>query len=127
MTSYCAHRLTVLISSACASSFSYSNLLIYLLCVVDYKSSFTGIVFEVFAEAGQTYPAETALFKVGDRKALEAVANITEEDYPIVSVWQAVEMLFDALPVVTVQVNVDRIIPRRSDRYSLRHISNISL
>ena len=77
------------------------------------EAPFNGIVFEVSAEAGQTYPAETALFKVGDPKALEVVANITEEDYPIVSVGQAVEIFFDARPDVTVQGKVERIIPKR--------------
>ena len=50
------------------------------------KSPITGIVFEAEAEAGQTYQAETALFQIGDPKALEVVANVTEEDYPIISV-----------------------------------------
>lgn len=80
---------------------------------LEIKAPFDGIVFEVSAEAGQTYQAETALFKVGDPKALEVIANITEEDYPIVSVGQAVEMFFDARPDVTVQGKVERIIPKR--------------
>lgn len=80
---------------------------------LEIKAPFNGIVFEVSDEAGQTYPAETALFKVGDPKALEVVANITEEDYPIVSVGQAVEIFFDARPDVTVQGKVERIIPKR--------------
>ena len=80
---------------------------------LEIKAPFNGIVFEVSAEVGQTYPAETALFKVGDPKALEVVANITEEDYPIVSVGQAVEIFFDARPDVTVQGKVERIIPKR--------------
>ena len=80
---------------------------------LEIKAPFNGIVFEVSAEAGQTYPAETALFKVGDPKALEVMANITEEDYPIVSVGQAVEIFFDARPDVTVQGKVERIIPKR--------------
>ena len=80
---------------------------------LEIKAPFNGIVFEVSAEAGQTYQAETALFKVGDPQALEVVANITEEDYPIVSVGQAVEIFFDARPDVTVQGKVERIIPKR--------------
>ncbi|HEU4745620.1 MAG TPA: efflux RND transporter periplasmic adaptor subunit [Anaerolineales bacterium] len=77
------------------------------------KSPITGIVLEVGAEAGQTYQAETALFQIGDPKALEVVANVTEEDYPIISVGQAVEVYFDARPEVTVQGEIDRIIPKR--------------
>jgi HlyD family secretion protein len=77
------------------------------------KSPLTGIVFETAAEAGQTYQAETALFKIGDPKALEVIANVTEEDYPIISVGQNVEVYFDARPEITVQGKIDRIIPKR--------------
>jgi RND family efflux transporter MFP subunit len=77
------------------------------------KAPFNGIVFEVSAQAGQTYPAETVLFTIGDPKALEVVANVTEEDYPVVSPGQSVQVFFDARPDVTVQGKVDRIIPKR--------------
>jgi RND family efflux transporter MFP subunit len=77
------------------------------------KSSINGIVFAVSAEGGQTYQAETTLFTIGDPKALEVVANVTEEDYPLVSPGQNVEVFFDARPDVTVQGKVDRIIPKR--------------
>ena len=80
---------------------------------LEIKAPFNGIVFEVAAQAGQTYQAETALFTIGDPKALEVKANITEEDYPIVSAGQSVEVFFDARPDVTVQGKVDRIIPKR--------------
>jgi len=42
-------------------------------------------------------------------------ANITEEDYPIVAIGQAVEIYFDARPDVTVQGKVERIIPKRME------------
>lgn len=77
------------------------------------KSPINGIVFAVSAEAGQTYQAETVLFTIGDPKALEVVANVTEEDYPIISVGQSAEVYFDARPDVTVQGKIDRIIPLR--------------
>jgi RND family efflux transporter MFP subunit len=77
------------------------------------KSPITGIVFEAGAEAGQTYQAETTLFQIGDPKALEVIANVTEEDYPIISAGQSVEVYFDARPEVTVQGKLDRIIPKR--------------
>ncbi|HXQ35235.1 MAG TPA: efflux RND transporter periplasmic adaptor subunit, partial [Anaerolineales bacterium] len=80
---------------------------------LEIKAPFDGIVFEVSAQAGQTYQAEIALFKIGDPKALEVKANITEEDYSIVSVGQAVEVFFDARADVTVKGKVDRIIPKR--------------
>jgi len=84
---------------------------------------FDGVVFSVNAQIGETYPAETPLFTIGDPKALEVVANVTEEDYPIISVGQSVETYFDARPDVTVQGKVERIIPKRiagdSPRYEI--------
>jgi RND family efflux transporter MFP subunit len=77
------------------------------------KSPINGIVFAVSAEGGQTYQAETTLFIIGDPKALEVVANVTEEDYPLISVGQSAEVFFDARPEVTVQGNIERIIPIR--------------
>jgi macrolide-specific efflux system membrane fusion protein len=74
---------------------------------------FDGVVFTVQAEGGATYQAEATLFTIGDPKALEVKANITEEDYPIVSVGQEVEIFFDARADITVQGKVDRIIPQR--------------
>ena len=77
------------------------------------KAPFDGIVFEVVAEAGQTYEAEKALFKIGDPKALQALVSVTEEDYPLISVGQRTEVYFDARPEVTVKGKVERIIPKR--------------
>jgi len=78
------------------------------------KAPFDGIVFAVNAQSGETYPAETSLFTIGDPKALEVLANVTEEDYPLLTVGQAVEVFFDARPDVTVTGKVDRIIPKRN-------------
>jgi HlyD family secretion protein len=44
---------------------------------------------------------------------LEVEANITEEDYPLILVGQSAELFFDARPDVTIQGQVDRIIPIR--------------
>ena len=94
---------------------------------LEIKASFDGIVFEVSAESGQTYPAEATLFTIGDPKALEVVANITEEDYPIVSVGQHAEVYFDARPEVTVKGKVERIIPKRIEGDSPLYNIYISL
>ena len=80
---------------------------------LEIRAPFNGIVFEVSAQAGQTYPAETALFTIGDPRALEVIANVTEEDYPLISAGQNVEVFFDARPDVTVKGKVERIIPKR--------------
>jgi len=80
---------------------------------LEIKAPFKGIVFAVNAQSGETYQSETSLFTIGDPKALEVVANVTEEDYPLLTIGQAVEVFFDARPDVTVTGKVDRIIPKR--------------
>jgi len=80
---------------------------------LEIKAPFEGVMFEVSAQIGQTYQAETMLFTIGDPKALEAIANVTEEDYPLLVVGQSVEVYFDARPEVTVTGKVERIIPKR--------------
>jgi len=80
---------------------------------LEIKAPFKGIVYAVNAESGETYQSETSLFTIGDPKALEVVANVTEEDYPLLTIGQAVEVFFDARPDVTVTGKVDRIIPKR--------------
>ena len=80
---------------------------------LEIKAPINGVVFEVSAETGQTYQAGTVLITVGDPKALEVVANVTEEDYPLISVGQSAEIYFDARPEVTVQGKIERIIPMR--------------
>lgn len=80
---------------------------------LEIKAPFDGIVFEVSAQSGQTYQAEAPLFMIGDPKALEVIANVTEEDYPLLVAGQSVEVYFDARPEVTVKGKVERIIPKR--------------
>ena len=80
---------------------------------LEIKAPFNGVVFAVSAQLGETYQGEATLFTVGDPKALEVIANVTEEDYPLLSLGQSVEVFFDARPDVTVTGKVDRIIPQR--------------
>lgn len=80
---------------------------------LEIKAPFDGVVFAVHAQPGETYQGETTLFTVGDPKALEVIANVTEEDYPLLTLGQTVEIYFDARPDVTVMGKVDRIIPER--------------
>ena len=42
------------------------------------KAPFDGVVFAVNAESGATYQAEFSLFTIGDPRALEVIANVTE-------------------------------------------------
>jgi macrolide-specific efflux system membrane fusion protein len=44
---------------------------------------------------------------------LEALVNVTEEDYPLIAIGQKTEVYFDARPDVTVKGQVERIIPKR--------------
>ena len=82
---------------------------------LEIKAPFDGVVFAVNAQVGETYPSETTLFTVGDPKALEVIANVTEEDYPLLSTGQEVEVYFDAQPEANVQGTVERIIPQRTE------------
>ena len=91
------------------------------------KAPFGGVVFAVNAQSGETYQAETSLFTIGDPKALEVEANITEEDFPIVSIGQEVELFFDARPDVTVNGRLDRIIPKRIEGDSPRYHIYVAL
>jgi RND family efflux transporter MFP subunit len=94
---------------------------------LEIKAPMNGIVFDVSAETGQTYQAEAKLFTIGDPKALEALVNVTEEDYPLIARGQNVEIYFDARPDVTVQGKVERIIPKRIEGDRPRYNIYISL
>jgi multidrug efflux pump subunit AcrA (membrane-fusion protein) len=80
---------------------------------LEIDAPFDGIVLAVSAKIGETYQAEATLFTVGDPKALEVLANVTEEDYPLLVIGQDAEVYFDARPEVNVQGKVERIIPKR--------------
>lgn len=94
---------------------------------LEIKAPFDGIVFELSAEVGQTYQAEEVLFTIGDPQALEAIVNVTEEDYPLISLGQKTEVYFDARPDVVVQGKVERIIPKRIEGDSPLYNVYISL
>jgi RND family efflux transporter MFP subunit len=80
---------------------------------MELKAPFDGVVIEVDAVAHQPLHADNVLFKIIDPKALEIVANVTEEDYPLLSVGQGTEVFFDARPDVTARGKVARINPVR--------------
>jgi multidrug efflux pump subunit AcrA (membrane-fusion protein) len=80
---------------------------------MELKAPFDGVVIEVDAVAHQPLHADNVLFKIIDPKALEIVANVTEEDYPLLSVGQGAEVFFDARPDVTARGKVARINPVR--------------
>jgi macrolide-specific efflux system membrane fusion protein len=80
---------------------------------MELKAPFDGIVIEADATTNQPFHADDVLFKMIDPRALEIVANVTEEDFPLLSVGQDAEIFFDARPEVTVQGTVYSIIPLR--------------
>ena len=91
------------------------------------EAPFNGVVFAVKVESGQTYQAEATLFTIGDPKALEVLANVTEEDYPLLAIGQSAEVYFDARPDVTAKGKVERIIPKRIEGESPLYNIYISL
>ncbi|MBL8079331.1 MAG: efflux RND transporter periplasmic adaptor subunit [Anaerolineales bacterium] len=88
---------------------------------------FDGVILEANAELGVTINAEKTLFKIGNPKALEVEANITEEDFPVVSVGQEVDLFFDARSDMTITGRLDRIIPIRIEGDSPRYHIYITL
>jgi membrane fusion protein, macrolide-specific efflux system len=91
----------------------------------DYEinSPISGIVVEVYALTGEQYKADQNLFKIIDPQSLEVQANITEEDYPLITPGMQAEIFLDARPDLTLSGKVDRIVPIRiSDSSALYNI-----
>ncbi len=79
---------------------------------MELKAPFNGVMTEVDASTDKVFQENDVLFKIIDPKALEVIANVTQEDYPLLKQGQAVGVYFDARPDVSVQGKVDRIIPK---------------
>jgi len=73
-----------------------------------------GIVLESNAVTGVIIPAGTNLFTVHAPKDIEMETTVTEEDFPFVKVGQKATVYFDALPNVTGNGTVSRIVPVRA-------------
>jgi len=80
---------------------------------MELKAPFSGILIEMDAAANQPFHADDILFKIIDPRALQIVASVTEEDFPLLNVGQGAEIFFDARPDVTAQGTVSSIIPLR--------------
>jgi RND family efflux transporter MFP subunit len=80
---------------------------------MELKAPFSGLLIEMDALTNLPFHANDILFKIIDPNALEIVANVTEEDFPLLSVGQAAEIFFDARPDVTASGKISRIIPMR--------------
>jgi RND family efflux transporter, MFP subunit len=79
---------------------------------MELKAPFSGVVIEANAATNQVFHENEVLFKIIDPEALEVMANVTQEDYPLLKADQGTEVYFDARPDVTVQGKVDRIVPK---------------
>jgi multidrug efflux pump subunit AcrA (membrane-fusion protein) len=79
---------------------------------MELKAPFSGVITEVNASTDQVFHENDVLFKIIDPKALEVMANVTQEDYPLLKPGQSAEVYFDARPDVIVQGTVDRIVPK---------------
>jgi multidrug efflux pump subunit AcrA (membrane-fusion protein) len=79
---------------------------------MELKAPFSGVVTEANASTDQVFQENDVLFKIIDPKALEVMANVTQEDYPLLKAGQEVGVYFDARPDVIVQGKVDRIVPK---------------
>ncbi len=78
---------------------------------MELKAPFGGIVVGVDAGVNQPFHKNDPLFKVIDPKALEVKANVTQEDYPLLSPGQGAQVYFDARPDVIAHGKVDRVVP----------------
>lgn len=79
---------------------------------MELKAPFSGVVTEVNAATDQVFHENDVLFKIIDSKALEVMANVTQEDYPLLETGQPAEVYFDARPDLITQGKVDRIVPK---------------
>lgn len=74
---------------------------------------FAGIVLEVEARPGETVIDRAGVILMTAANTVEVWSKVIEEDLPLVQIGQAVELFFDAVPEVTAQGRVARIVPQR--------------
>jgi multidrug efflux pump subunit AcrA (membrane-fusion protein) len=79
---------------------------------MEVRAPFSGVITEVNASTDQVFHENDVLFKIIDPMALEVMANVTQEDYPLLIPGQNASLYFDARPDVIVEGNVDRIVPK---------------
>ena len=84
------------------------------LSALDVRAPFDGIVLALSASPGQSVAAGAPLLTITRPGALEVQATVVEQDYPLVTPGQSVQVFFDALAGVSVSGRVARVIPQRS-------------
>lgn len=82
---------------------------------LEIKAPFSGVVIDVGVKVGQPVQEGALLVTITDLSKLEAEVTVVEEDLPLVSPGQAVQLFFDAVPEAEVTGKVARIVPRRAE------------
>ncbi len=82
---------------------------------LEIKAPFGGVVIEVGVKVGQPVQEGAGLVTFTDPRKLEAEVTVVEEDLPLVSPGQAVQLFFDAVPEASMTGKVARIVPRRAE------------
>lgn len=81
---------------------------------LEIKAPFDGTVLEAPVQVGQTVAEGAAVVALTDPHKVEAQVTVVEEDLPLVSPGQAVQLYFDAVPEAEVTGKVARIVPKRA-------------
>jgi len=74
---------------------------------------FDGVILAVSIQVGEMVSQGSPVLQMADPQALEVLVSVVEEDYPLLTVSQSVELYFDAAPDEIATGRVDRIIPKR--------------
>ncbi len=74
---------------------------------------FSGVVIEINAQVGEPLQVGAAILTLSNPQALQVKATVTQEDYPLIKVGQAVELYFDARADLTMHGKIESIIPKR--------------
>lgn len=79
---------------------------------------FDGVILDVSVYEGERVTDGTRLLQIAESNALEVLASVIEEDYPLLTTGLSVELYFDAAPDSEASGKLTRIIPKRvsSDR-----------
>ncbi len=80
---------------------------------VELRAPMDGVILSVEIKPGSMTSEGMKLLLMADPRALEAVISVIEEDYPLLSPGQAVELFVEALPEFVITGKVDRIVPKR--------------
>jgi RND family efflux transporter MFP subunit len=84
------------------------------LASLEVRAPFDGVVLAVSAAPGQSVATGAPLMTVTRSGSLEVQATVVEQDYPLLTPGQPVQVFFDALSDANVTGRVTRVVPQRS-------------